>query len=124
MDKLFKTEVYRDIEKWIASQNALARKKLMSSFLKVIKDLKKKELLTMIVRETLENRVQIVNLPEDWTSQALQGKTVPFQQSFNRILLIIPVDLELLIWNNFNTNLFIARALVKCPSYTSKNDIY
>jgi hypothetical protein len=28
MDKEFKTEVYRDLEKWIASQNALARKKI------------------------------------------------------------------------------------------------
>lgn len=27
MDKQLKTEVYRDSEKWIASQNALARKK-------------------------------------------------------------------------------------------------
>ena len=52
----------------------------------------------------------------------LQEKIVPFQQSFNRILLILFVDSELLIRNNFNTNLLI-EALVNCPSYTSKNDI-
>jgi len=27
----------------------------------------------MIVKEALENRVKIVNLPDDWTSQASQG---------------------------------------------------
>ena len=71
MDKQFKTEVYRDLEKWIASQNALARKKTNVVIFKGHKDLNKIELLTMIVKEALENRVKIVNLPEDWTSQGL-----------------------------------------------------
>ena len=45
---------------------------------------------------------------------SLQEKTV--LQSFNIIMLILSVDLELLIWTNFNTNLLI-EALVKYPSY-------
>ena len=35
------------------------------------KDLNKKELLTMIVKDALENRVKLVNLPDKWTSQGL-----------------------------------------------------
>ena len=53
-----------------------------------------------------------------WTG-TLQEKTIPFQHSFNKILLILYVDLEVLIRTNFNTNLLI-EALVKCPTYTSK----
>lgn len=71
MDKQFKTEVYRDLEKWIVSQNALARNRFDVVIFKGHKDLDKKELLTMIVKDALENRVKIMNLPGDWTSQGL-----------------------------------------------------
>ena len=59
MDKQFKMEVYRDLEKWIASQNALARKKTNLVVFKGHRDLNKKKLLTMIVKDALENRVKI-----------------------------------------------------------------
>ena len=66
MDKQFKKEVYRDhLEKWIASQNALARKKTNIVVFKGYKDLNKKELLIMIVKDALENRVKIANLPNN-----------------------------------------------------------
>ena len=61
-------------------------------------------------------------MPDSMEVGALQEKTVPLQQSFNKMLLILSVDSELLIWTNFNTNLLI-EALVMCPSYTSKKNI-
>ena len=71
MDKQFKMEVYRDLEKWIASQNALARKKTNLVVFKGHRDLNKKIFLTMIVKDALENRVKMIFLPDNWTSQGL-----------------------------------------------------
>ena len=71
MDKQFKMEVYRDLEKWIASQNALARKKTNLVVFKGHRDLKKIFFLTMIVKDALENRVKMIFLPDNWTSQGL-----------------------------------------------------
>ena len=61
MDNQFRTEIYKDLKKWIASQNVLARKKTNIVIFKGRIDLNKKKLLTMIVKDALENRVKIMN---------------------------------------------------------------